>query len=182
MASPLMPKSATMANGHAKVCAAAVVAALRGEAPNGAPTLVNTCYSMVSEKMAVHVASVLERADDFDVIHSHVYHFALPFGRLVRTGTITPAEFHRLRGRLLSDIASGLWRVLQVTPADFQQAQQLLVRHATTRSLRTLDALQLAVALGLHGRGLVTQFVCADQALCAIATAEGLAVVNPEVP
>jgi glycosyltransferase involved in cell wall biosynthesis len=32
-----------------------------------------------------HVASVLERAGDFDVIHSHVYHFALPFARLVRT-------------------------------------------------------------------------------------------------
>lgn len=55
---PLMPKSATMANGHGKVCAAAVVALLRGEAPNPAPTLVNTCYSMVSDKMAIHVASV----------------------------------------------------------------------------------------------------------------------------
>jgi sulfide dehydrogenase [flavocytochrome c] flavoprotein subunit len=55
---PLMPKSATMANGQAKVCAAAVVALLRGEAPNTAPTLVNTCYSMVSDRMAVHVASV----------------------------------------------------------------------------------------------------------------------------
>ena len=55
---PLMPKSATMANGQAKVCAAAVVALLRGEAPNPAPTLVNTCYSMVSDRMAVHVASV----------------------------------------------------------------------------------------------------------------------------
>jgi NADPH-dependent 2,4-dienoyl-CoA reductase/sulfur reductase-like enzyme len=55
---PLMPKSATMANGHGKVCAAAVVALLRGEAPNPSPTLVNTCYSMVSDKMAVHVASV----------------------------------------------------------------------------------------------------------------------------
>lgn len=55
---PLMPKSATMANGHGKVCAAAVVALLRGESPNPSPTLVNTCYSMVSDKMAIHVASV----------------------------------------------------------------------------------------------------------------------------
>lgn len=55
---PLMPKSATMANGHGKVCAAAVVALLRGEAPNPSPVLVNTCYSMVSDRMAVHVASV----------------------------------------------------------------------------------------------------------------------------
>jgi len=55
---PLMPKSATMANGHGKVCAAAVAALLRGEAPNPAPTLLNTCYSMVSDKAAIHVASV----------------------------------------------------------------------------------------------------------------------------
>jgi NADPH-dependent 2,4-dienoyl-CoA reductase/sulfur reductase-like enzyme len=55
---PLMPKSATMANGHGKVCAAAVVALLRGEPPNPSPTLVNTCYSLVSDKMAIHVASV----------------------------------------------------------------------------------------------------------------------------
>jgi hypothetical protein len=45
------------------------------------------------------------------------------FARLVRTGVITPAEFHRLRGLLLSDIASGLWRVVQVTAADFQEAR-----------------------------------------------------------
>ncbi len=55
---PLMPKSATMANGQGKVCAQAVVALLNGRAPNASPTLVNTCYSMVSDKMAIHVASV----------------------------------------------------------------------------------------------------------------------------
>jgi len=55
---PAMPKSATMANGHGKTCAAAVVALLNGQAPNPSPTLINTCYSMVSEKLAIHVASV----------------------------------------------------------------------------------------------------------------------------
>ena len=55
---PAMPKSATMANGHGKVCAAAVVALLNNEAPNPSPTLINTCYSMVSDKLAIHVASV----------------------------------------------------------------------------------------------------------------------------
>ena len=55
---PAMPKSATMANGHGKVCAAAVVSLLNGEAPNPSPTLVNTCYSMVSDRLAIHVSSV----------------------------------------------------------------------------------------------------------------------------
>jgi len=55
---PAMPKSGSMANGHGKNCAAAVASLLRGAQPNPSPTLVNTCYSMVSEKLAVHVASV----------------------------------------------------------------------------------------------------------------------------
>ena len=55
---PAMPKSGSMANGHGKVCAAAVVALLNGQAPNASPTLINTCYSMVSDTLAIHVASV----------------------------------------------------------------------------------------------------------------------------
>jgi len=55
---PAMPKSGSMANGHGRVCAAAVVALLNGEPPNASPTLINTCYSMVSDTQAIHVASV----------------------------------------------------------------------------------------------------------------------------
>jgi NADPH-dependent 2,4-dienoyl-CoA reductase/sulfur reductase-like enzyme len=55
---PLMPKSAHMANQHAKVCAAAVVDLLAGRAPNPAPMLTNTCYSFVSDRDVIHVASV----------------------------------------------------------------------------------------------------------------------------
>ena len=55
---PAMPKSGSMANGHGRICAAAVVAILNGEPPNPSPTLINTCYSMVSERQAIHVASV----------------------------------------------------------------------------------------------------------------------------
>jgi len=55
---PLMPKSAHMANQHAKVCAAAVVDLLAGRAPNARPLLTNTCYSYISDKEAIHVASV----------------------------------------------------------------------------------------------------------------------------
>lgn len=55
---PLMPKSGHMANGHGKACAAAIVAMLNGQPPSPAPTLSNTCYSFVSDKLVVHVASV----------------------------------------------------------------------------------------------------------------------------
>lgn len=56
--SPLMPKSAHMANQHAKVCAAAVVDILNGREPEAKPVLTNTCYSFVSDKEVIHVASV----------------------------------------------------------------------------------------------------------------------------
>src|SRR5205814_4050284 len=91
------------------------------------------------------------------------------FARFVRMGQITALEFHRLRGRLLADIAAGQWQIIQVTPADFQQAQQLLVKHATTRGLRTLDVLQLAVALSVHAIAPLDDFVCADANLCLVA-------------
>jgi len=55
---PLMPKSAHMANQHAKVCAAAVVDLLSGRAPDPHPMLTNTCYSFVSPQETIHVASV----------------------------------------------------------------------------------------------------------------------------
>jgi sulfide dehydrogenase [flavocytochrome c] flavoprotein chain len=57
---PAMPKSGHMANSHAKVAAAAIVAELSGWAPNPAPMLTNTCYSFVDNKNVVHVASVHE--------------------------------------------------------------------------------------------------------------------------
>ena len=36
----------------------------------------------------LHAAAAFERAGDFDVIHSHTYHYALPFTRLVQTPVV----------------------------------------------------------------------------------------------
>ena len=55
---PLMPKSGHMANQHAKVAAAAILNAFAGIAPNPTPVLNNTCYSFITDKDVVHVASV----------------------------------------------------------------------------------------------------------------------------
>lgn len=49
-----------MANSHATVAAAAIVAELSGWEINPAPMLTNTCYSFVDDKTVVHVASVHE--------------------------------------------------------------------------------------------------------------------------
>lgn len=60
LSAPGMPKSGSMANQQAKVCAAAVIAMLNGREPNPDPKIVNTCYSFVSDDEVVHVASVHE--------------------------------------------------------------------------------------------------------------------------
>ena len=57
---PGMPKSGHMANSHAKVAAAAIVAELAGWEVNPAPMLTNTCYSFTDAKNVIHVASVHE--------------------------------------------------------------------------------------------------------------------------
>jgi len=58
LSAPGMPKSGSMANQHAKVCAAAVVALIKGQPVNRDTMMMNTCYSFVSGDSAMHVASV----------------------------------------------------------------------------------------------------------------------------
>ena len=55
-----MPKSGHMANSHAKVTAAALVAELKGWEVNPHPMLTNVCMSYVDSTHVIHVASVHE--------------------------------------------------------------------------------------------------------------------------
>ncbi|HSM21459.1 MAG TPA: NAD(P)/FAD-dependent oxidoreductase [Rubrivivax sp.] len=55
---PAMPKSGHMANQQAKVAAAAIIQLLKGEPVNPSPVVMNTCYSFVTARSVVHVASV----------------------------------------------------------------------------------------------------------------------------
>jgi len=55
---PAMPKSGHMANQHAKVAAAAIVSLLTGQPVSATPVVTNTCYSFITDKDVVHVASV----------------------------------------------------------------------------------------------------------------------------
>jgi sulfite dehydrogenase len=59
LSAPAMPKSASMANNHAKIAAAAIVELLNGRSPEPMKIL-NTCYSFVSQKEAIRVSSVHE--------------------------------------------------------------------------------------------------------------------------
>ena len=57
LSAPAMPKSAHMANQHAKAAAAAIVELFDGRSPEP-PTMVNTCYSYIDDRHAIHVSSV----------------------------------------------------------------------------------------------------------------------------
>ena len=53
-----LPKSAHMATNQARVCASAIVELMSKRAPDPVPVFANTCYSFVSDKEAMHVATV----------------------------------------------------------------------------------------------------------------------------
>jgi predicted nucleic acid-binding protein len=61
----------------------------------------------------------------------------------------------------------------------FRSAERLICLHAVSNALRTVDALQLAVALELHRRDIVSAIVASDRNLGEVAALEGLPVINP---
>jgi predicted nucleic acid-binding protein len=103
------------------------------------------------------------------------------FAIKLRTGEITETDFEGLRQRFLGDIAQGQFQSVRVTEAHYREAERLIVTYRRRR-FRTLDALQLAIALDLHRRGMTDYLVCADTNLCETAQEQGLFIVNPVQP
>lgn len=102
------------------------------------------------------------------------------FATKVRTGTFDAANFARLRGRFASDVTRKRYQVVRLLNTHYDRAQNLIRGYGLARQIRTLDALQLAVALNLHQEAPLDSFVCADHRLCDVASSEGLTVINPE--
>jgi uncharacterized protein len=76
------------------------------------------------------------------------------FAMKVRGGFINRDEAGQQRARLLLDIAAGEVEVCGVMPEHFAMAERLIGTHSFSARLRTLDAIQLAVALDLRKRNL----------------------------
>jgi predicted nucleic acid-binding protein len=104
------------------------------------------------------------------------------FAIKVRTGEIDQQSLLIVRRRLAADLGRRRLLLAAVNDEHFRTARKLLFKHGATEALRTLDALQLSVALSLNRAGLVTVFVAADQKLCRVAMLEGVTVTNPEQP
>ena len=103
------------------------------------------------------------------------------FAQKVRTQTIVLQDLQNLQKLFAQDVSSRRLDVLRILQHHYREAERLLKKHAPARSFRTLDALQLAVALDVSKGGLLDHFVCADEKLCVIAQDEGLSVINPEI-
>src|SRR3954449_4713885 len=69
------------------------------------------------------------------------------FASKVRTGLLAIPDFQRLRGLFLADVKRRLLKPVRVLNAHYQMAGDLIGSYGMTRQLRTLDALQWAVAL-----------------------------------
>jgi predicted nucleic acid-binding protein len=102
--------------------------------------------------------------------------------RKVRTGELQAQAFQQTLRRFYADLRGRKFRLIRPASVHERQAIRLLVQKGLTLSLRTLDALQLSVALWLKNQQQLDHFLCADTALCEVARQEGLSVINPEVP
>jgi uncharacterized protein len=98
----------------------------------------------------------------------------------VRTKSIEENDADAFLRQFRSDILMGKYELFSIAESEFVVADRLIGRYAFDLPLRSLDALQLAVALELRKQELVNFFVAADRALCEIAAFEGLSVINPE--
>jgi predicted nucleic acid-binding protein len=101
------------------------------------------------------------------------------FALKVRTQEITEQDLRQLQQHIATDFSARRFPVVRMLQGHFQEAERLLKKHAPTKALRTLDSLQLAVALGLNRQGNLDYFVCTDDKLCKVAEDEGLMVINP---
>jgi predicted nucleic acid-binding protein len=102
------------------------------------------------------------------------------FARKVRAGHLVAADIELLRARFRADLRRRVLRTVAMNAGHFRDAERLINTYGLHARLRTLDAIQLAVALYLQKRGLVESFVCADKVLNHVAESAGLAVLNPE--
>lgn len=100
-----------------------------------------------------------------------------------RTKQLSQAGVEVARRKLRLDLAK---RRLLASPdfekRHFEYARTCVAVYGNTDGLRSLDALQLAMAMHLSDAGLLNVLVAADQTLCRVARLEGLTAVNPQSP
>ncbi len=98
----------------------------------------------------------------------------------LRIGIITRPIYEGSRLRFEADITLNKFVIVQIARHHKEAAIDLLKKHAPTRALRTLDALQLAVAVDLRAQRRLDYFVTADDRFGKVVQLEEITVINPE--
>ena len=94
---PSMPKSGHIANQQAKLGAAAILNMLAGDAPSATPLVMNTSYSYVDTRNAIHVASV------------HTYDAATRTMQPVKGAGGVSAARNEIEGKAAMGWAKNIW-------------------------------------------------------------------------
>ena len=126
---------------------------------------------VLEERLAAEPAAFVSR---IGVVEMH----SVLAGR-VRTKEIDLAAMELLHRKFRSDARKYRFRVTTLGAKHYEKAERLLVSHGSI-GLRTLDSLQLAVALDLLEHQLIDTFIAADRILCHVAPLVGLKTFNPE--
>ena len=95
---------------------------------------------------------------------------------------MTAAQIQAMWARFKNDQAGHVIRILRMREKHYRNSEGLLLRYGLQLGLRTLDALQLAIAVELRRQRRITHVVASDANFSAVALAEGFVVINPEQP
>jgi uncharacterized protein len=105
------------------------------------------------------------------------------FAIKVRTGALDESGRSLALRRLRADIARDrLFVGPPIEPKHYRSAAKLLRLHGVSRGLRTLDALQLAIALDMLEASWISVMLSADKRLCEVAEVCGCPAVDPANP
>lgn len=107
-----------------------------------------------------------------------IIEFYSAIGSKARTGEIKSKAFSNLRKLFSNDIARGVYQIVRFGEGEKEEAAKLLIQYAPRHSIKTLDAMQLAV-MKSEGKEHISAVICADERFGQIIELEGFRVVNP---
>lgn len=101
------------------------------------------------------------------------------FAKKVRTNEITEEDFHLTIRAIAADVRGGTVELIPFGDEDKREAVALIEAYGVSKSLRTLDAMQLAI-MKRQATDRITRVYCADQRFVEVLEQEGFFVIDPE--
>lgn len=97
----------------------------------------------------------------------------------VRTGALTQAAADKTLQLFRGDVRRRRFRIVTLRVRHYELAEKLIAAHGVASALRTLDSLQMAVALDLARAGVVGALVTSDKTMIRVAAFEQILCIDP---